>query len=328
MNRLISDSVPRRRSLTQISDLSDKEVLELVERAETYRQMEEDTRRFSDVLKDFVVATLFFEGSTRTRLSFTLAAERLGARVIDLGVSMSSVSKGESLKDTCDTVSALGADAVVVRHPNEGAPLQIASWTNLAVVNAGDGCHEHPTQALGDLFSLSSAFGGLENLSTKRVAIVGDILHSRVARSLCSLLGRFGVSVVLVGPPDMMVDRPSALGAEFSYDLDEVVGEVDVLYLLRIQRERIRGGYNSSIESYTKRFQLDQKRYQKMSSTSIVMHPGPVNRGVELAVKVAEERSLIAEQVRNGVLMRMAVFSKILDTAWIGGQPQKGAFHG
>ncbi|NNN12642.1 MAG: aspartate carbamoyltransferase catalytic subunit [Acidimicrobiaceae bacterium] len=324
MTGFFSNPVSGRRSLTQISDLSDSEVVDLLGRAEIYRKQELGTRRFSDELKDFVVATLFFEGSTRTRLSFTLAAERLGARVIDLAVSASSVSKGESLKDTCDTVSALGADAVVVRHPNEGAPLQIASWTSLAVVNAGDGCHEHPTQALGDLFSLSSAFGGVGNLATKKIAIVGDILHSRVARSLSALLGRFGVKVVLVGPPDMMVDRPSALGAEFSYDLDEVIGEVDVLYLLRIQRERIQGGYHSSIDSYTRRFQLDQKRYLKMAPKSIVMHPGPVNRGVELAVKLPEERSLISEQVRNGVLMRMAVFSKILATASDDGRSQRG----
>lgn len=310
LNRVVGAETMPSGSLTEISELTDGEIFQIFDRASHFRSMEEDGQRFTSSLDSAVVATLFFEGSTRTRLSFTMAGERLGAKVIDLAVIASSVSKGESLKDTCNTVAYSGADAIVVRHQSEGAPRMVSQWTGLPVINGGDGCHEHPTQALSDAYSLARRFGSVEDLANRRVAIVGDILHSRVARSLCSLLPRLGMEVVLVGPHALMVPRASALSADVSYELDEVLSEVDVVYLLRIQRERIHGEAGVDGSSYRRRFQLDQRRLSEMRPDGLVMHPGPVNHGVELGVTLPDERSLISEQVRNGVLIRMAVFER------------------
>lgn len=248
------------------------------------------------------VANLFFEPSTRTRLSFDLAAQRLGAHVITLFPETSSSSKGESLRDTSLTVAGIGADVLIVRHGEEGVPQSVAEWTGLPVVNAGDGAGEHPTQALLDAVTLRRRFGDLEGL---RMAIVGDISHSRVAGSLIHAMPTLGVRLTLVGPEKWLPADPTFPS---STDLDSILSEVDVLYLLRVQTER--GGVID--DDYVARFGVDATRASRLSEEAVVMHPGPLNRGVEISDEVAESaRSLVTEQVRNGVPTRMAVLRSL-----------------
>lgn len=249
-------------------------------------------------LEDRCVANLFFEPSTRTRLSFDLAAKRLGAHVVTLDPQSSSTLKGESLRDTVMTVAGIGADILVVRHSEAGTPQTIADWTGLPVINAGDGVGEHPTQALLDAVTLQRRFGILEGL---RMAIVGDIVHSRVAGSLIHAMPALGVDLTLVAPSHWL---PADLPVRSLTDLDEVLTTADVIYLLRVQTER--GGVID--ETYVSGYGLDAKRASRMGEESVVMHAGPMNRGVEISDEVAESpRSLIGEQVRNGVPTRMAV---------------------
>lgn len=254
-------------------------------------------------LSERSVAMLFFERSTRTRLSFELASFRLGANVLSLDPASASTGKGESLRDTVLTMSAMGAEILVVRHSQPGVPDQIAEWTGAAVVNAGDGTREHPTQGLVDAVTLVRHFGSLEGL---RVAIVGDIRHSRVAGSLIQAMPALGAHVTLVGPPELLPD--DAAGFEVSTSLDAVLDELDVVYLLRVQAER-----GATIgRDYTRRFQLDAGRASAMKENAVVMHPGPLNRGVEIADDVADgPRSLILQQVANGVPTRMAVLAAV-----------------
>lgn len=252
------------------------------------------------------VANMFFEPSTRTRLSFDLAAQRLGAHVVTFDPEQSSTSKGESLRDTSLTIAAIGADILVVRHSEVGIPQAIGEWTGLPVINAGDGVSEHPTQALLDAVTLRRHFGDLSGL---RMAVVGDIAHSRVAGSLIHAMPVLGVELMLVGPARWL---PSDTPANTSESLDEVIGEVDVLYLLRVQTER--GGVID--EDYIRRFGLDADRASRMAERAVVMHAGPINRGVEISDQVAESpRSLITEQVRNGVPTRMAVLNALAEAA-------------
>jgi aspartate carbamoyltransferase catalytic subunit len=264
-------------------------------------------------LRGRTVVNLFYEDSTRTRISFEAAAKRLSADVINFSAKGSSVSKGESLKDTALTLQAMGADAVVIRHSASGAPHRLASWVDGSVINAGDGTHEHPTQALLDAYTMRSRLGRLEGL---RVAIVGDVLHSRVARSNVLLLTTLGAEITLVGPPTLIpVDIAAALSprTKVSYDLDSVLPEMDVVMMLRVQTERMQDSYFPSAREYRRRYGLDVARMRKLPEHAIVMHPGPMNRGMEIAPEVADSsRSTIVEQVANGVSARMAVLYLLL----------------
>jgi aspartate carbamoyltransferase catalytic subunit len=257
-------------------------------------------------LRGRTVVNLFYEDSTRTRISFEAAAKRLSADVINFSAKGSSVAKGESLKDTAWTLQAMGADAVVIRHPASGAPHRLANWVEGSVLNAGDGTHEHPTQALLDAYTIRSRMGKIDGL---QVAIVGDVLHSRVARSNALLLTTLGAKVTLVGPPTLV---PKELG-EVSYDLDAVLPESDVVMMLRVQRERMTDSYFPSAREYSRRYGLDGARARRMPDHAIVMHPGPMNRGMEITPEVADSpRSTIVEQVANGVSVRMACLYLLL----------------
>jgi aspartate carbamoyltransferase catalytic subunit len=266
-------------------------------------------------LRGRTVVNLFYEDSTRTRISFELAAKRLSADVINFSAKGSSVSKGESLKDTALTLEAMGADAVVVRHWASGAPHRLANWVRGSVVNAGDGTHEHPTQALLDAYTIRQRLGRLEGV---RVAIVGDVLHSRVARSNVGLLHTLGAEVTLVAPPTLLPVGVGSWPAEVSYDLDAVLPKVDVVMMLRVQAERMNASFFPSAREYSRRYGLDARRMGALPDDAIVMHPGPMNRGMEIAAEVADSaRSTIVEQVANGVSTRMAVLYLLL-----GGAPQ------
>jgi len=258
-------------------------------------------------LRGRTIVSLFYEDSTRTRLSFETAAKRLGADTMTFSVATSSVKKGESLLDTVQTIEAMGVDAIVVRHSASGAPHRVASWTTASVVNAGDGRHEHPTQALLDAFTLRRHRG--PSLDGCRVAIVGDIANSRVARSDVVALHALGCDVTLVGPPTLMPPRLDGWPVTVSYDLDDVLPDVDVVYLLRIQQERAGGAIGfPTLREYASRWGLTGERAVRMKPDTLVMHPGPMNRGVEIAAEVADSaRSLVTEQVANGVAVRMAV---------------------
>jgi len=267
-------------------------------------------------LRGRTVVNLFFEDSTRTRISFEAAAKRLSADVINFAAKGSSVSKGESLKDTALTLEAMGADAVVLRHGSSGAPYQLANsgWISSVVINAGDGTHEHPTQALLDAFTIRRHLkNDTGDLSGLRVAIVGDVLHSRVARSNVLLLNTLGATPVLVAPPTLLPVGVETWNAEVSYNLDSVLPDVDVVMMLRVQQERMQAAFFPSSAEYSRRYGLDMRRSDLLPDHAIVMHPGPMNRGVEISADVADsERSVIVEQVANGVAARMAVLYLLL----------------
>jgi aspartate carbamoyltransferase catalytic subunit len=257
------------------------------------------------------VVSLFYEDSTRTRLSFEAAAKRLSADVMTFGVSTSSVKKGESLLDTVQTIEAMGVDAIVVRHAAAGAAHRVASWASSSVINAGDGRHEHPTQALLDAFTLRVHRG--PSLDGCRVGIVGDIRNSRVARSNVKALHALGCELTLIGPPTLMPERLEGWPVTVTYDFDDALPELDVVYLLRIQRERIDQALFPSIREYATRYGLTPQRAARCKPDTLVMHPGPMNRGIEIAAEVADSaRSLVTEQVANGVAVRMAVLWTLL----------------
>ncbi|MFG2042734.1 aspartate carbamoyltransferase catalytic subunit [Dactylosporangium sp. NPDC048998] len=261
-------------------------------------------------LRGRTVVNLFYEDSTRTRISFEAAAKRLSADVINFSAKGSSVSKGESLKDTALTLQAMGADAVVIRHPASGAAHRLANWVEGSVVNAGDGTHEHPTQALLDAYTMRSR---LKRLAGLNVAIVGDVLHSRVARSNVQLLHTLGAKVTLVAPPTLLPVGVAAWPAATCYDLDAVVPDSDVVMMLRVQRERMNQAYFPSEREYARRYGFDVPRMRRLPEHAIVMHPGPMNRGMEISPEVADSaRSTIVEQVANGVSVRMAVLYLLL----------------
>jgi len=264
-------------------------------------------------LRGRTVVNLFFEDSTRTRISFELAAKRLSADVINFAAKGSSVSKGESLKDTALTLEAMGADAIVCRHSASGAPHRLAEWVQGSVINAGDGTHEHPTQALLDAYTIRRRLGRLDGV---RVTIVGDVLHSRVARSNMVLLDTLGAHVTLVAPPTLLPVGVESWPAEISYDLDAVLPKAEVVMMLRVQQERMNASYFPSVREYSRRYGLDARRMAAMSDEAIVMHPGPMNRGMEIAAEVADSvRSTIVEQVSNGLSVRMAVLYLLLGGA-------------
>lgn len=288
------------KSLTSIRGLGRADLSALIDRAIEYADLAVAER----ILADRVVATLFFEPSTRTRLSFQLAAEKLGAHVLDLNPSISSAGKGESFRDTVMTVSAMGADIFVVRHAEAGSPDLVADWTGSAVVNAGDGTREHPTQALADLVTLTRHTGSLPGL---RMGIVGDIRHSRVAGSLFHAMPTMGVHLTAVGPREFL-PSDDVEGVDVTTELDAVLGNLDVVYMLRVQTER---GATAS-ESYSTNYRLDARRAALLPERAFVMHPGPLNRGVEISDEVADgPRSLILRQVANGVPARMAALASL-----------------
>ncbi len=262
-------------------------------------------------LRGKTVVSLFYEESTRTRISFETAAKRLGSDTMTFSVGTSSVKKGESLLDTVQTIEAMGIDAIIVRHSSAGTPHRVASWTSASVVNAGDGCHEHPTQGLLDAFTLRRHRG--PSLDGCRVAIVGDVKHSRVARSNIKAFDALGCELTLVGPPTLMPERLDGWPVRVAYDLDDVLPDIDVVYLLRIQHERIGEALFPSIREYATRWGLTEERAARLKPDTFVMHPGPMNRGVEIAGVVADSaRSLVTEQVTNGVAVRMAVLWTLL----------------
>ncbi|MGQ0519977.1 MAG: aspartate carbamoyltransferase catalytic subunit [Actinomycetota bacterium] len=256
-------------------------------------------------LRGKTVVSLFYEDSTRTRLSFETAARRLSADTMNFSVPTSSVAKGESLRDTVETIQAMGVDAMVVRHASAGVPSQIASWVDASVINAGDGWHEHPTQALLDCYTIRQHRGRLEGL---RIAVVGDVKHSRVARSDVAAFTLLGAEVTLVAPPTLLPPSLAGWPVTVSHDLDQVLPKVDVVYVLRIQKERTTEALFPSLREYTAGYGLTRRRAALLQDDALVMHPGPMNRGVEIAAEVAAmPQSLITGQVANGVAVRMAV---------------------
>jgi aspartate carbamoyltransferase catalytic subunit len=291
------------KSLITIQALGEAGLRGLIDEASSIRDRMESGESIETTLQGLCVANLFFEPSTRTRLSFDLAAQRLGAHVITLDPATSSGSKGESLRDTVLTVSSIGADVLVVRHSRQGVPEAVAEWTGLPVVNAGDGANEHPTQALLDAVTLQRRFGSLEGL---RMGIVGDVAHSRVAGSLVQAFPVLGIELTLVGPQQWL---PVGTGLATTTNLDAALPGLDIVYLLRVQTER--GGVIT--DDLVTRYQLDSSRAARLATDAVIMHPGPMNRGVEISDDVAESpRSLVIEQVRNGVPTRMAVLDALV----------------
>jgi len=307
------------RHLLSIHDLSKDEAQEILDTAVELARLSEGSVKKFPTLRGRTVVNLFFEDSTRTRISFEAAAKRLSADVINFSAKGSSLSKGESLKDTALTLQAMGADAVVIRHSASGAPHQLArqQWMKGAVINAGDGTHEHPTQALLDAFTIRRKLGNDQgDLAGLRIAIVGDVLHSRVARSNVLLLQKLGAQVVLIAPPTLLPVGVESWGVEVSYSLDSVIPNVDVIMMLRVQRERMDDLFFPTEREYSRNFGLNAERLGKMQEHAIVMHPGPMNRGLEISADSADsERSVIVDQVANGVSVRMAVLYLLLGGA-------------
>ena len=299
--------------LLSAADLTQDEALLILDTAEQMASVADRPIKKLPTLRGRTVVNLFFEDSTRTRTSFEVAAKRLSADVITFSAKGSSVSKGEGLKDTALTLEAMGADGIVIRHSASGAPHRLAGWVRGSVVNAGDGTHEHPTQALLDAFTMRRRLGRLEGL---RVAIVGDVLHSRVARSNVLLLATLGAKVTLVAPPTLLPVGVEAWPADVSYDLDSALPTADVVMMLRVQAERMAAAYFPTVREYSRRYGLDADRMARLSSEAIVMHPGPMVRGMEIASEVADSlRSTIVEQVANGVSVRMATLYLLLGGA-------------
>lgn len=308
--------------LLSAADLTKESALNLLSTAKELAQITDGPNKKLPTLRGKTVVNLFFEDSTRTRISFETAAKRLSADVINFSAKGSSVSKGESLKDTAQTLQAMGADAVVIRHGSSGAAKRLADtqWIQAAVINAGDGTHEHPTQALLDAFTIKQHLRNNEkDLSDVKVLIVGDILHSRVARSNVLLLTKLGAQVTLVAPPTLLPVGVSDWPVKISYDLDQEISKCDVVMMLRIQLERMNDSFFPSSQEYSKRFGLNSVRLAKLSKNAIVMHPGPMNRGLEISAESADDlKSVIIDQVKNGVAIRMAVLYELLGGAPIG----------
>ncbi len=301
-----------KRHLLSAGDLTRDDAELVLQTAEEMRSLADRPIKKLPTLRGRTVVNLFYEDSTRTRISFEAAAKRLSADVINFSAKGSSLSKGESLKDTSLTLEAMGADAVVVRHWASGAPhlLANAGWSKSSVVNAGDGTHEHPTQALLDAFTMWRHLG---NLDGRRVAIVGDVLHSRVARSNALLLKTLGAEVTLVAPPTLLPVGIEGWDVDTSYDLDSVLPKADVVMMLRVQRERMNAAFFPTAREYSRRYGLDGRRMATLQDHTIVMHPGPMVRGMEITADVADSaRSVIVEQVTNGVAVRMAVLYLLL----------------
>jgi aspartate carbamoyltransferase catalytic subunit len=294
-----------RRHLLSVDDLGADGIDEILRITDSFVEVSSRAIPRVPALRGKTVVSLFYEDSTRTRLSFETAAKRLSADTMTFAVSSSSVSKGESLRDTVETIEAMGIDAMVVRHSSAGVPRQIAGWIDASVVNAGDGWHEHPTQALLDCYTIRQRRGRVEGL---RIALVGDIAHSRVARSDVAAFTLLGADVTLVAPPTLLPPSLAGWPVTVSHDLDEVIPKVDVVYVLRIQKERITEALFPSLREYTATYGLTRRRAALLTDEALVMHPGPMNRGVEIAAEAADlPNAVITNQVANGVAVRMAV---------------------
>lgn len=296
----------QRKDLLDIQSLSTEEILLICNSAKYFKALFTRSIKTVPILRGKTVCLLFYEPSTRTRLSFELAAKRLSADLINIAVQTSSVVKGESLIDTVHTLEAYKADFIVMRHAASLAPHFLSRNIKSSVINAGDGNHAHPTQALLDAYSLIEKRGDIEGL---HIGIVGDILHSRVARSNMEIFKRLGARVSLIGPPTLVPDEFTMYAVDIYYDLNTILPQLDVVYMLRIQRERQQGSFFPSIHEYHKRFALTNERLKRCKNNVIVMHPGPINRGIEIDDEVADSPySIINEQVTNGVAVRMAIF--------------------
>jgi aspartate carbamoyltransferase catalytic subunit len=299
-----------RRHLLSIEDVTAEDIVRILDTAESFREVGTRVIKKVPALRGRTVVNLFYENSTRTRISFELAAKRLSADVINFTTSGTSVAKGESLKDTALTLQAMGADAVVIRHSSSGAPHALTRWIRGSVLNAGDGTHEHPTQALLDLYTIRERLGRFEGI---RVGIVGDVLHSRVARSLSFALVKTGADVTLVGPPTLIPPDAPRWGVEVTHDVDAILPKLDVCYMLRVQRERQRQQYFPTVREYAQLFGLTSKRVGLLPEDALIMHPGPMNRGVEIDSDVADlPRALMEEQVTNGIAVRMSLLYLLL----------------
>jgi aspartate carbamoyltransferase catalytic subunit len=308
--------------LLSVADLGIDGIEEILRLTDSFVEVSERPIPKVPALRGKTVVSLFYEDSTRTRLSFETAAKRLSADTMTFSVSTSSVKKGESIRDTVQTIEAMGVDAIVVRHASAGVPWQIAGWSSSAVINGGDGWHEHPTQALLDCYTIRQSLGSLDG---RRVAIVGDVKHSRVARSDVLAFTMLGAEVTLVAPPTLLPPSLEGWPVTVSNEIDEVLPKVDVVYLLRMQRERQSEALLPSMREYTARFGLTRRRAQLLGSDAIVMHPGPMNRGIEIAAEVADlPNAVIVDQVRNGVAVRMAVLFLLLGS----GSQLEGLEHG
>ena len=308
------------RHLISAGDLSREDAVLILDTAAELASVADRPIKKLPTLRGRTVVNLFYEDSTRTRTSFEAAAKRLSADVINFSAKGSSVAKGESLKDTALTLEAMGSDAIVVRHPASGAPRRLADWTSGRVINAGDGTHEHPTQALLDAFTIRQRLVGPDQrgkaLDGVRVTIVGDVLHSRVARSNVLLLDTLGAEVTVVAPPTLMPWAIETWPCKASYDLDAELRKTDVVMMLRVQQERMSAAFFPTVREYRRRYGLDTGRMALLPEHAIVMHPGPMNRGVEIAAEVADSpRSTIVAQVANGVTVRMAVLYLMLGGA-------------
>jgi aspartate carbamoyltransferase catalytic subunit len=299
--------------LMTMDDVSAEEITLILDTAESFSEVNQRRIKKLPTLRGRTVVNLFFEPSTRTRTSFEIAAKRLSADGINFSASASATVKGETLRDTARTLAAMSCDLVIVRHKYAGAPQMLAEAMDCSIVNGGDGVHEHPTQALLDLYTMRQALGKLEGL---RVGIVGDVCHSRVAGSLVPALRKMGAVPIIIGPPTLMPARPDVLGAEVAYDLDEVLPSLDVAYLLRVQFERAARMPFPSNREYATLYGMNLARMATLPSHAIVMHPGPMNRGVEISADVADSpRSVILGQVESGVAVRMAVMYLLLGGA-------------
>ena len=302
--------------LLSIHDLSEVEAVAILDTATELARVSDAPMKKLPTLRGRTIVNLFAEDSTRTRISFEAAAKRLSADVINFSAKGSSVSKGESLKDTAQTLQAMGADAVIIRHQASGAAHRLATsqWMSGTVINAGDGTHEHPSQALLDAYTLRKhLMHGQKNLQGIHVAIVGDILHSRVARSNVLLLSKLGAKVSVVAPPTLLPVGVHSWPATVSYDLDDVIPNIDAIMMLRVQSERMNELYFPNAREYSRYFGLNTDRVKRMKKESIIMHPGPMNRGLEITADVADSaRSVIVEQVSNGVSVRMAILYTLL----------------
>lgn len=293
-----------------IQDLTTDDITLVLDTAQSFVEVNERRIKKLPTLRGRTVVNLFLEPSTRTRTSFEIAAKRLSADAVNFSGSSSATVKGESLADTAATLSAMACDLVIIRHKYAGAPRILASHMDTKVINGGDGMHQHPTQALLDLFTMRQRLGRLEGL---KVGVVGDIAHSRVAGSLVPALKMVGATPVVIGPPTLMPSRPDLLGAEVSYSLDEVLEDLDVAYMLRIQMERAEGMPFPSIREYSRLFGMNEERLARMKPEAVIMHPGPMNRGVEMSAAVADsDRAVILDQVNSGVAVRMAAMYLLL----------------
>lgn len=302
---VVEKPVWTRKHLLTLNDLSPEEILYVLDTAESFKEVSTRSIKKVPALRGRVVVTAFFEDSTRTRMSFTLAAQRLSADILDFSAKISSASKGESLRDTARNIEAMGVDIIIVRHSSAGAAYDITQAVDCCVINAGDGQHAHPTQGLLDLFTIRESKGRIDGLN---VAIAGDIAHSRVARSDLRGLIKLGANVTLVGPPTLVPRSFEKLGAHITSDFDAILPKMDVINMLRIQQERITSSVFPSIREYIRLFGMNADRLKRCKPDVLIMHPGPVNRGKELAADVADgPNSSILRQVTNGLAVRMAV---------------------